>query len=443
MNPTDLSESELRAELRRQADDHPELETIRDRLTRRRDVRVRRTTASLLAAAVVVVLLLGVTLVAPRLRSQLPATPAGPTHPVTPTSPTAAAPTTTSPTSATKSPIATGSSVSVAALHRPLRLPTIRPGQPCPVTLSQHQPDPDLGVVQGTGPAGPVGISARGALQYEAPAQSDALTDKSWGAVKVLWAVDSAVNGPVLVRGRQLDGPNGLRFNDPAVAEMLLAVTKDAFPGGWRDYPGYARLQAPGCYAYQVDAPSGSTVIVFRAEGPAVGSSRPSSTSPPTSSQPATSGVRPSTNTANLRVVQAAQLTHVKGFIAAYNAGDVQGAISHFSQAQPVGFSDCDYTTQQLVQGRGREQLTAWLSRNIAQHDRLVVASIVDANPDQPIGVLGVSFSRRSSDAIARAGRPNGITPTASAKVIFDGAGLITEFANGPYGGPPDGCRIG
>lgn len=441
MNPTDLSESDLRAELRRQADDHPELEAVRDRLTSRRDIRVRRTSASLLAAAVVVVLLLGVTLVAPGLRSHLPATPAGSTDPLAPTSGITTAPTTTVPTAATGSAIATGSSVSVAALHRPLQLPVIPQGQPCPVTLSQHQPDLDLGMVQGLGPAGPAGLSARGTLQYEAPAQSNALIDKSWGAVKVVWAVDSAVNGPVLVRGRQLDGPHGLGFNDPAVAELLLAANKGATSDGWRDYPGYTRLQAPGCYGYQVDAPSGTTVIVFRAEGPAVGSSRPSSTSPPTSSQPAASAVRPSANT--VRVIQAAQLTHVKGFIAAYNAGDVEGALSHFSQAKPVGFSDCDYTTQQLVNGHGRVQLTAWLSRNIAQHDRLVVANVFDANPDQPIGVLGVSFSRRSSDAIARAGRPNGITPTLGAKVTFDGAGLITGFGNGPYGGAWDGCRIG
>ncbi len=436
MNPSDPSETDLRAELRRQADDHPELESMRDRLTRRRNVRVRRTSAGLLAAAVVVVLLLGVTLVAPHLRPHLPTTPAGPTHPAAPTSPTTA----TSPTSATGSPIATGSSVSVAALHRPLRLPTIRPGQPCPVTLSQHQPDPAFGIVQGTGPAGPVGQSAAGVLEYDGPT-STGFADKSWGGAKMLWAVDSAVNGPVLVRGRQLDGPHGLRFNDPAVAELLLVANKDALPGGWRDYPGYTRLQAPGCYAYQVDAPSGSTIIIFRAQGPAVGSSRPSSTSPPTSSQPAPSAVRPSSNT--VRVIQAAQLTQVKGFIAAYNAGDVQGALAHFSRTQPVGFSDCDYTTQQLVDGQGRVKLTAWLRQNIAHHDRFVVASIVDANPEQPVGVLGVSFSRRSSDAIALAGHPNGITPTLGAKVIFDGAGLITEFANGPYGGAPDGCRIG
>lgn len=108
-------------------------------------------------------------------------------------------------------------------------------------------------------------------------------------------------------------------------------------------------------------------------------------------------------------------------------------------------------TTEELLEsGRPRPaslskphvKLTAWLGRNIAHHDRLVVANIGDANPDQPLGVLGVSFSRRSSDAIAHAGHPNGITPTLGAKVKFDVSGLITEFNNGPYGGAPDGCRI-
>lgn len=136
--------------------------------------------------------------------------------------------------------------------------------------MSRHQPDPALGTIQGTGPAGPIGLSARGVLGYVSPAGGDAFTDKSWGGMKILWAVDSVVNGTVLVRGRQLDGPHDLRFNDPAAAELLLAPKPPITPGGWRDYPSYTRLQAPGCYAYQIDAPSGSTVIVFRAEGPIV-----------------------------------------------------------------------------------------------------------------------------------------------------------------------------
>lgn len=178
-----------------------------------------------------------------------------------------------SPTTATETrAAATSPGDSLATLHRRLRLPTLRPGQPCPVTLARHRPDPALGEIQGNGPAGPVGLSAAGVLHYDDPAGANAFTDKSWGGAKVLWAVDNAVNGTVLVRGRQLDGTHELRFNDPAVDELLLAPKPPASPRGWRDYPSYTRLRAPGCYGYQVDAPSSTTVIVFRAEGPTVGS---------------------------------------------------------------------------------------------------------------------------------------------------------------------------
>ncbi|MDQ6656935.1 MAG: hypothetical protein M3Z00_01655, partial [Actinomycetota bacterium] len=141
--------------------------------------------------------------------------------------------------------------------------------------------------------------------------------------------------------------------------------------------------------------------------------------------------------------IQAAERSHLERFIVAYNAGDVEGGLAQFSRTQPVAFSDCDYTTQQLVDGHGTAKLTAWLRRNTAQHDRLGITNIVDENFGQPLGVLGVSVSRRSSDAIARAGHPKGITPSTGAKVIFDATGLITEFNNGPYGGPPNACRIG
>jgi hypothetical protein len=86
----------------------------------------------------------------------------------------------------------------------------------------------------------------------------------------VLWAVDGKVPGPVLVRGRQLDGSHLVGFDDPASLELVLQPGEAVPSGGWRDYPSYTRLRAPGCYAYQVDAPSGSTVIVFRAVGPVV-----------------------------------------------------------------------------------------------------------------------------------------------------------------------------
>lgn len=113
--------------------------------------------------------------------------------------------------------------------------------------------------------------------------------------------------------------------------------------------------------------------------------------------------------------------------ISAYNAGHLQTALSQFSRTQAVGFSDCDYATQQLVDGQGIVQIAAWLRQNIADHDRLIVVQVLNQNPDQSLGVLGVSFSKRSSNSIARAGRTNGMTLTASAKVKFDSSGLMTR----------------
>ena len=157
---------------------------------------------------------------------------------------------------------------------------------------------------------------------------------------------------------------------------------------------------------------------------------------------PMSSGASPATGVFELTGGQGVEVAHLMSFVSAYNASDLQGALAQFSGTGAVGFSDCDYTQGRLVEGHGRAQLAAWLGQRIADQDGFVVGKIDDQNPDQPLGVLGVSFSRRTSDSIARAGHPMGITPTTAAKVKFDGDGLITEFNNGPIGGDPDSCRI-
>lgn len=136
---------------------------------------------------------------------------------------------------------------------------------------------------------------------------------------------------------------------------------------------------------------------------------------------------------------QVSEAAHLRKFLAAYNAGQLTTALAQFSRAQQLGFSDCDYQTRQLIAGHGRAALGSWLQTNIAHHDRLIGANIFSASPGQP--VLGVSFHRRSSDVLARAGHPDGITPALAAKVKFDRSGRITEFNNGPGGGPPDACQ--
>lgn len=110
-----------------------------------------------------------------------------------------------------------------------------------------------------------------GTLGYVAPT-GNAWSDRAWGGQKVLWVVDPAVVEDVLVRGYQLDGPHQLAFGDPASPQLVLPVDGGAKSGTWRDYPGYTRLQAPGCYAYLVQVGTATTVLVFKAEGPVVGS---------------------------------------------------------------------------------------------------------------------------------------------------------------------------
>lgn len=80
--------------------------------------------------------------------------------------------------------------------------------------------------------------------------------------------------GPAVVRGQQIDGSHALRFNggedqanytgDWAVAPLLPELRQF-----WADSSGdegsYVRLQAPGCYAMQVDGLTFSEVIVFQA----------------------------------------------------------------------------------------------------------------------------------------------------------------------------------
>lgn len=163
------------------------------------------------------------------------------------------------------------SSVQLAALRRPWAQPQVPVGTACPVTTVSSRPDPELGLLLGSGPGRPSGLDEGAVFNYLSPKERPDWTDKTWGGQKVLWAVDPAQTGPVLVRGRRLDGPGALAFDDPAVAELVLNIDDDeGRGGGWKDYPSYTRVRVPGCYAYQVDTAEGTWTIVFTARGPSV-----------------------------------------------------------------------------------------------------------------------------------------------------------------------------
>jgi hypothetical protein len=157
-------------------------------------------------------------------------------------------------------------------LRRPLHLPALAQGTPCPVSQVDQSVDfYSFGIAQGLGdgPVYPVGL-ASGTLTL-VPAVN--FSSKLWGGQKVLWFVLPSYTGPVLIRGGRLDPPGGdVRFDRGNVpSKQLLIDHTTAVPGGvsppqgTRYRPSYTRLKAPGCYAYQVDGATFSEIVVFRA----------------------------------------------------------------------------------------------------------------------------------------------------------------------------------
>jgi hypothetical protein len=159
------------------------------------------------------------------------------------------------------------------ALRRPLQLPRLAPGEPCPVTAVDSSLDwsSTYGIAPGVGqgPVYPVGL-ASGVLRI-APAK--AFRSRSWGGQKVLWFALPTYTGPVLIRGARIDGTGTVRFGqDPVPAkELLISGPQQAIPGGVtppkdaRYRPSTTRVQGPGCYAFQIDGRTFSRTVVFRA----------------------------------------------------------------------------------------------------------------------------------------------------------------------------------
>jgi len=111
----------------------------------------------------------------------------------------------------------------------------------------------------------------QGILQY-VDAHAYGTGTSGWGAQKLLWVIDAHSPGPLLIRGHQVDGPHEVRFNGgldqlsniDALSPPLPAL-RLLGPPPETNWPSQTRLQAPGCYAYQVDGLTWSSVIVFQA----------------------------------------------------------------------------------------------------------------------------------------------------------------------------------
>jgi hypothetical protein len=163
-----------------------------------------------------------------------------------------------------------GAATTLADLRqRPLHIEKLRAGASCP-TSRPHSLSPAFAPGLGDGPVYPVGFTKHGVLRFPYPPPKNSLfAGSEWGGQKVLWASDPKYDGPILIRGQQLDGSNQVRFGQGSAAILQeLAFRRHSaenWAGGFRNFPSYTRLRGPGCYAYQVDGAGFSDIIVFRA----------------------------------------------------------------------------------------------------------------------------------------------------------------------------------
>ena len=166
-----------------------------------------------------------------------------------------------------------------AGLRRPFTLSQISPGAECPIATTTVSLS-ERGIVTlgdlpawGPGPAYPtaLGRGPRPQLVFVYPPEPGSGWEESgWGGSKNIWVVSPSYRGPVLVRGRQLDGPNEVRFENGRPAFTLqsaLYPSSELRLRGPEPFgnPSTTRLRAPGCYAFQVDGRGLSYSIVFEA----------------------------------------------------------------------------------------------------------------------------------------------------------------------------------
>ncbi|WP_131308709.1 hypothetical protein [Micromonospora zingiberis] len=144
----------------------------------------------------------------------------------------------------------------------PLRLPSGGAGDACPVTEPRPWDDPEQASrVLGPGPVYPIAdYFTGGVLPLR---DSDRRQDGSY-QVKVRWLY-AGYTGPVLVRAGRIDAPGTAAAEFSYLGEPRHGGHYAVLPGPAASLPGTTTVSGPGCYAYQVDSPSFSYHITFRA----------------------------------------------------------------------------------------------------------------------------------------------------------------------------------
>lgn len=147
-----------------------------------------------------------------------------------------------------------------ARLRRSLRLPQLAAVASCPAVRADRV-NPSFGIALGPGPAYPIPFRDS-TLHYDHGRSAG-----GWIYVKVLWVIAPSYGGPVLIRGRQLNGTNWMGFDrgPRPLRELQIPPRTPGQTHTWRALPSYTRVRAgAGCYAYQIDGTTFSRVLGFR-----------------------------------------------------------------------------------------------------------------------------------------------------------------------------------
>jgi hypothetical protein len=154
------------------------------------------------------------------------------------------------------------------ALRRPLHLPKVSAGATCPIShVDRRVPWQRINIFGGSGIGrGPVYPGLPNAFLM---ATRDEQYGGPWFGQKVFWYIAPTYRGPVLLRGRRLDGPQWLGFNGRKLPNRELrirprqSVSWSGQPAGSRGIPSGVRVLTAGCYGVQIDGTRFSRVVVF------------------------------------------------------------------------------------------------------------------------------------------------------------------------------------
>ena len=155
--------------------------------------------------------------------------------------------------------------------QKPVHITALAAGAVCPATTSQYKVSPDYLYAAGQTPVYVVSQIPLARVAFTSPGPLD--PGSTWHIAQIHWEIAASYHGPVLIRGKQMDGAHAVMFNgglgqpasNPDGTEPLLPELRLYGTGQWTAVVTNVRLNAPGCYGLQMDGATFSNLVVIQA----------------------------------------------------------------------------------------------------------------------------------------------------------------------------------